>query len=254
MGIIDTHCHLNDGEYDTDAPAVIQRARAAGVEQLINIGFDVASSEKAVRQAAMYPGMRATVGIHPHDASTMSDAALTKLKALALNEVVVGIGEMGLDYYYENSPRAAQAEAFHLQMELAKELGLPVVIHSRDATQDTLAILREYAPLQGVMHCFSGSWETAQICIDMGLHIGFAGPITFKNASRLQKVVTQVPWERLVVETDCPYLSPEPLRGRRNEPANLQYILEKLAEIKEVTYEEAVKMTTLNARRVFSLE
>ncbi len=253
MEIIETHCHLNNEQYATDASAVIQRAGAAGVVQLINIGWDVASSEQAVEQAMLYADMKATVGIHPHDASTLSEDALARLEGLAAAEVVVAWGEIGLDYYYDNSPREIQREAFSRQMELAQRLELPVVIHSRDATEDTLAIVQEYAPLQGIMHCFSGSWETAKICMDLGLYIGFGGSITFKNAHRLREVVAKVRWERIVVETDCPYLSPEPLRGRRNEPAHLQYILAKLAEIKEADVAEAARVTTANARAVFNL-
>ena len=254
MELIDTHCHLNDEQYDADVTAVIERARSKSIVWLINIGYDVESSRKAIRQASLYPDVKATVGIHPHDASTLTKASLSELESLATSESVVAFGEIGLDYYYDNSPRDVQREAFSLQMKLAKELKLPVVIHSRDATKDTLEILREYAPLQGIMHCFSGSLETAQICMDLGLHIAFGGAITFKNAPRLRKVVEGVPWDRILVETDCPYLSPEPLRGRRNEPAYLQYTLAKLAEIKQVSLEEAARISTENARTVFDLD
>ena len=254
MELIDTHCHLNDEQYDADVTAVIERARSKSIVWLINIGYDVESSRKAIRQASLYPDVKATVGIHPHDASTLTKASLSELESLATSESVVAFGEIGLDYYYDNSPRDVQREAFSLQMKLAKELKLPVVIHSRDATNDTLEILREYAPLQGIMHCFSGSLETAQICMDLGLHIAFGGAITFKNAPRLRKVVEGVPWDRILVETDCPYLSPEPLRGRRNEPAYLQYTLAKLAEIKQVSLEEAARISTENARTVFDLD
>ncbi|NMB12040.1 MAG: TatD family hydrolase, partial [Firmicutes bacterium] len=237
-----------------DVTAVIERARSKSIVWLINIGYDVESSRKAIRQASLYPDVKATVGIHPHDASTLTKASLSELESLATSESVVAFGEIGLDYYYDNSPRDVQREAFSLQMKLAKELKLPVVIHSRDATNDTLEILREYAPLQGIMHCFSGSLETAQICMDLGLHIAFGGAITFKNAPRLRKVVEGVSWDRILVETDCPYLSPEPLRGRRNEPAYLQYTLAKLAEIKQVSLEEAARISTENARTVFDLD
>jgi TatD DNase family protein len=253
MELIDTHCHLNDEQYDEDVAAVIERARSAGVIWLINIGYDVESSKKAIRQAASFPGVKATVGIHPHDASTLTKESLTELERLATAEAIVAVGEIGLDYYYDNSPRDVQREAFRLQMELAKDLKLPVIIHSRSATKDTLEILRDYAPLHGIMHCFSGSLETAQICMDLGLYIAFGGAITFKNAPRLQKVVEGVPWDRVLVETDCPYLSPEPLRGRRNEPAYLQYTLAKLAEIKQVSVEDAARISTENARNVFDL-
>ncbi len=251
--IIETHCHLNNEQYASDVPDVIGRARSAGVVQFINIGWDVASSEKAIQQAIAYPDVKAAVGIHPHDADTISEEALARLEDLAATDVAVAWGEIGLDYYYDNSPREIQREAFRRQMAIAQRLQMPVVIHSRDATEDTLTILKEYAPLQGVMHCFSGSWETAKICMDLGLYIGFGGSITFKKANRLRDVATKVPLERLVVETDCPYLSPEPLRGRRNEPAYLQHVLAKLAEIKEVDIAEVAKITTENARTLFRL-
>jgi TatD DNase family protein len=253
MELIDTHCHLNDDRFESDLPQVIQRARTAGVAELINIGYDLVSSRKAIKQARLYPGLKTTVGIHPHDASTATDAVLDELAKLASAESVVAIGETGLDYYYDNSPRDVQQLAFRRQMELAKDLGLPVVIHSRDATQDTLEILKEFAPVRGIMHCFSGSWETAELCMNMGLYIAFGGAITFKNASRLRGVAARVPLERIVLETDCPYLSPEPHRGRRNEPAYLVYVLARLAEIKQVSKAEAAEITTANARAVFGL-
>ncbi|NMB47132.1 MAG: TatD family hydrolase [Firmicutes bacterium] len=251
--LIDTHCHLNDEQYE-DVAAVIERAWSAGLVQLINIGYDVDSSKKAIEQASMYPSVKATVGIHPHDAGTATEAALEEIESLATAESVVALGEIGLDYYYDNSPRELQRKAFRRQMALAKQLQLPVVIHSRKATRDTLEILREYAPLQGIMHCFSGSLETAQICVDLGLYVAFGGAITFKNAARLREVVAKVPLEYIVVETDCPYLSPEPLRGKRNEPANLQLILAKLAEVKQVSLIDAARVTTCNARTAFGLD
>ncbi|NLK07440.1 MAG: TatD family hydrolase [Firmicutes bacterium] len=253
MEIVETHCHLNNEQYISDLPAVLERARTIGVIQFMNVGWDLPSSEKAVQQAELFPDMKAVIGIHPHDASTASDEALTQLEALAANDKVAAWGEIGLDYYYDNSPRDIQRQAFRRQMAIAQQLDLPIVIHSREATQDTLAVLKEFAPLHGVMHCFSGSWETAEICIDMGLYIGFAGPITFKNARRLREVVTNVPLERIVVETDCPYLSPEPVRGRRNEPANLSHILAKLANLKQREMEEVAQITTVNAKNVFRL-
>ncbi|HHV94026.1 MAG TPA: TatD family hydrolase [Firmicutes bacterium] len=253
MELIDTHCHLNDEQFADDLPQVVQRAVSAGVTGLINIGYDLDSSREAIEQAGLYPGLKAAVGIHPHDAVTATEAALEELAQLAAAESVVAIGEIGLDYYYDNSPREVQRLAFRKQLELAKKLCLPVVIHSRDAAQDTLEILKEFAPLRGIMHCFSGSFETAQICIDMGLYIAFGGAITFKNANRLRGVAAKVPLERIVLETDCPYLSPEPYRGRRNEPAYLVYTLAKLAELKGISEAEAAEITTANAKAVFGL-
>ena len=253
MELIDTHCHLNDEQYDADVAEVIERAHSAGVLWLVNIGYDVDSSRKAIGQASLHPSVKATVGIHPHDAKTATKSALAKLRELAAREEVIAFGEIGLDYYYDNSPRDIQREAFRQQMELAKSLKLPVVIHSRDATKDTLEILREYAPLQGIMHCFSGSFETAQICMDLGMYMAFGGAITFKNANRLREVVAKVPWEWIVVETDCPYLTPEPFRGRRNEPAHLQHIVGTLAQVKGVSPADTARITTDNARAAFGL-
>ncbi|MGI6565947.1 MAG: TatD family hydrolase [Limnochordia bacterium] len=254
MELIDTHCHLNDPRFESDLPEVIQRARSAGVTELVNIGYDLDSSRKGIELAALYSGLKTTVGIHPHDADTADEAALAELAKLAGAESVAAIGEIGLDYYYDNSPRELQRLAFRRQMELAKEMDLPVVIHSRSAAQETLEILQEFAPLRGIMHCFSGSFETAQICMDLGLYIAFGGAITFKNADRLRGVAARVPLERTVLETDCPYLSPEPWRGRRNEPAYLVSVLAKLAELKQVSEAEAARITTVNARNVFGLE
>ena len=254
MELIDTHCHLNDPVFESDLPEVIQRARSAGVTELVNIGYDLDSSRKGIELAALYSGLKTTVGIHPHDADTADEAALAELAKLAGAESVAAIGEIGLDYYYDNSPRELQRLAFRRQMELAKEMDLPVVIHSRSAAQETLEILQEFAPLRGIMHCFSGSFETAQICMDLGLYIAFGGAITFKNADRLRGVAARVPLERTVLETDCPYLSPEPWRGRRNEPAYLVSVLAKLAELKQVSEAEAARITTVNARNVFGLE
>ena len=199
MELIDTHCHLNDPVFESDLPEVIQRARSAGVTELVNIGYDLDSSRKGIELAALYSGLKTTVGIHPHDADTADEAALAELAKLAGAESVAAIGEIGLDYYYDNSPRELQRLAFRRQMELAKEMDLPVVIHSRSAAQETLEILQEFAPLRGIMHCFSGSFETAQICMDLGLYIAFGGAITFKNADRLRGVAARVPLERTVL-------------------------------------------------------
>lgn len=254
MELIDTHCHLNDEQYDADLNEVVERARSAGVAWLINVGYDVDSSRKAIRQASLYSWLKATVGIHPHDAETATANALEELEELATAPSVVAFGEIGLDYYYDNSPRDIQRDAFRRQMGLAKRLNLPVVIHSREATKDTLEILGEYAPLKGIMHCFSGSFETAEICMDIGLQIAFGGAITFRNADRLRGVVAKVPLDQIVLETDCPYLSPEPFRGRRNEPAYLRHVVAKLAEVKEVSPADVARITSDNARDVFDLK
>lgn len=253
MLLIDTHCHLNDKEFAPDFPAVLDRAAEAGVRYLLNVGFDIPSSQKAVEMAQKYPQLRAAVGIHPHDADTATDVALAELQKLAKHPGVIAWGEIGLDYYYDNSPRDKQRQVFREQLRLARAADLPVSIHSREATKDTLNILREEQPVRGIMHCFSGSRETAQICLDLGLYIAFGGAITFKNAHRLRQVVAWVPLERLLLETDCPYLTPVPYRGRRNEPAYIRFVAEKVAEIKQCPVEKVAEVTTNNACRVLGL-
>ncbi len=252
--LVDTHCHLDMPEFDDDRDEVIKRALDAGVESIICIGTDEESSRAAIELSRKYKEIvYATVGIHPHDARLYSDEHSERLKALARQEGVVGIGEIGLDYHYDNSPRDAQRNAFVRQLEVAVELQLPVVIHSREARKDTMRILRESGATRGVMHCFSGDRHMAEEAMALGFYISIAGPVTFKNARRLAEIATSVPDEYLLVETDAPYLTPVPHRGKRNEPAYLVHTVERIAELRGVRPSDIARITTVNARRLFRI-
>lgn len=250
--MIDSHCHLNDPKLFIDLDGVLERARAVGVESFIVPGYDLVSSEKAVSIAEAYEGVYALVGIHPHDASIYNDEVENRLEELLGNDKVVGLGEIGLDYYYDNSPREKQREVFIKQLELAKRISKPVVIHSRDAFLETFEIIRDHGKgLSGVFHCFSGSYESAMRVIkELGFYISLAGPVTFKNAKEPLEVASRIPLEYLLIETDCPYLAPHPFRGKQNEPAYLPYIAER---IKEVRGGSIITATVDNTKKLFGL-
>ncbi|HBT46615.1 MAG TPA: hydrolase TatD [Peptococcaceae bacterium] len=254
--IIDSHAHLNDPAFSRDLPEVIARLQEAGVSAVINVGYDVRSSREAVAQAYNWPVLRAAVAVHPHEAATFNEESARVIRSLALDRRVVAIGETGLDYYRNLSPRRQQEEVFRWHLRLAKQLNLPVIIHDRDAHQDVLRILREEGrALRGVvMHCFSGSWEMARQCLDMGFYISLAGPVTFKNAVKVREIAARVPLDRLLVETDAPYLTPEPYRGQRNEPANVCLVVEGVAAARGVAVEEIIEATSNNARQLFRLD
>lgn len=251
--MIDTHCHLEMQQFDEDRPAVISRALAAGVECMITIASDLPGCEGAVGLAGKHDAVYASVGLHPHDAKDMSDAAFARIRELAASPKVVAIGEMGLDYHYDHSPRDVQRAVFAQQLAFAHELGLPVIVHSRNAQDDTLRILEESKVRKGVMHCFSGDVAMARHAIALGFHISLAGPVTFKNATSLKEVAKMVPDDLLLIETDAPYLTPEPLRGRRNEPAFVVHTARHLAELRGVTFDDIDRLTTLNAKRLFGI-
>jgi TatD DNase family protein len=252
--IFETHSHIDDKVFDSDRSEVIQRLKAIGIVKLINVGFDLASSKRSLELAQSYPEIVAAVGIHPHDAEGLIDTDWQELRELASNDEVVAIGEIGLDYYRDLSPRDIQQQVFERQLQLAIELNLPVIIHNREAHQDVIDRLKKYKPARGgVLHCFSGSWEIAKVAMNLGFYISFAGPVTYKNAANLQEVAAQIPLDRLLVETDCPYLSPEPLRGKRNEPANVQFVIEKLAQIKGISPQELAEITAKNGAELFGI-
>lgn len=255
MLLIDTHAHLDSGRYNKDRDEVIKNARDNGVSYIVNIGADLRSSRYSVKLAREYPFIFATVGIHPHDAIGLDANVLAELEKLAGEEKVVAIGEIGLDYYYDHSPRDIQRAAFIDQLVLAKKLNLPIVVHSREAEEDTMNILKEhYAGAgTGILHCFSGSLAMAREALDLGFYLAFGGVVTFKNAGGLLEVLREIPLDRILLETDCPYLTPVPHRGKRNEPAYLPYVAEKIAEIKGVAIEELAEITTANAIRVYNL-
>lgn len=255
MLLIDTHAHLDSSRFNKDRAEVIKNARDTGVSYIVNIGADLRSSRYSVKLAREYPFIFATVGIHPHDAIGLDANVLAELEKLAGEEKVVAIGEIGLDYYYDHSPRDIQRAAFIDQLVLAKKLNLPIVVHSREAEEDTMNILKEhYAGAgTGILHCFSGSLAMAREALDLGFYLAFGGVVTFKNAGGLLEVLREIPLDRILLETDCPYLTPVPHRGKRNEPAYLPYVAEKIAEIKGVAIEELAEITTANAIRVYNL-
>jgi len=253
--LIDTHAHIQDEKFDEDRAEVIERAMAAGVECIINIGDTIESSARAVKLAEDYPGIYAAVGIHPQEAGTMMASHDELLASWAELPKVVAIGEIGLDYYYENCSRQCQREVFIRQLDVARQMHLPVSIHDREAHGDLMEIIKkEGKGIRGVIHCFSGSWEMARELLKRGWYLGIDGPLTFKNAAKLPEIVQQVPLERLLVETDSPYLAPVPKRGHRNEPAFVRFVAEKAAEIRGISFEEFAGATTQNARDLFDLK
>ncbi len=254
----DSHAHLDFSQFDGDREQVIERAIRAGVSRIINVGADVPSSERSLELAERYPFIYASVGIHPHDADTLNEASLDTLRALAGHPRVVAIGEIGLDYYRDLSPRDRQLGAFERQLDLAESLGLPVIIHDRDAHEAIMAVLSQRAKVgrapRGVLHCFSGDLAMARQAIEMGLYISVGGPVTFQNARRLPEIVQSIPLSRLLLETDCPYLTPHPYRGRRNEPAFVALVAQKVAEIRKISLEEVEQVTSDNVERLFGLD
>jgi TatD DNase family protein len=256
--LIDTHTHLDFPDFDGDREHVIQQAVAAGVRTIVNVGTDLDSSQAAVALAEAYPQIYAAVGVHPHDAKAMTTEVLDELRALASRPKVVAIGEIGLDFYRDLSPREKQRQAFEQQLALASEVGKPVIIHDREAHKEVMTILRRWAEgcqqSIGVLHCFSGDLAMAKEAIKMGFYISIAGPVTFPNARRLRELVRQLPLEKLLVETDCPYLTPHPHRGKRNEPAYVKLVAQEAAHIKGLTLEEVARVTSDNARALFALK
>ena len=256
LELVDTHTHLNDGKFAGSEAEVIQRAREAGVTRLINMGDTMKSSAKAVELAAQYEGVYAGVGIHPEEIYELTSADDDQLVAWTQENRVVAIGEIGLDYYWEKdeAKRELQRRMFIHQLDLARQLHLPVCIHDREAHGDTLAILKkEGRGLRGVLHCFSGSWEMAQEIYKMGWYIGVDGPLTYKNAAKLPEIVEKFPLERILVETDAPYLAPVPMRGKQNEPAFVTHVAAKVAEIRGISVEMVAKQTSINAEELYGI-
>jgi TatD DNase family protein len=254
--LVDTHAHLHDPAFDADRAAVLARARAAGVTAFLTIGTDVATSEAAIELAATEPDVYAAVGIHPHDARTADAAALDRIAALATAPKVVAVGEIGLDHYRDHSPRDAQRAALVAHLQLARRLGKPVLLHCREAHGELLDVCQAegVAAVGGILHCFSGDLAVARRGLDLGLLISIAGPVTYPSARRLAEVVRLLPLDRLVVETDCPYLPPQPWRGRRNEPAYLPVTAGRVAELLGVPTAQVAAETTRNAARLLGLE
>lgn len=253
--LYDTHAHLDDKKLFPDLEDVLHRAKDAGVVRINTVGCDWRSSLMSVRIAEKHPDLvRAIVGVHPSEIMDWQDDLLTRLAELTKSSLVVGWGEIGLDYHYEDgAPHDRQKEIFRLQIAAAKEVRLPIIIHDRDAHQDTVDILKqEKAGIYGgVLHCFSGSWEMAKECLRLGFYISFAGPLTYTNARVSAEVAAKVPEDKLLIETDCPYLSPHPMRGKVNEPARVTYTAARLAEIRGLSYERITEITSANARDLF---
>ncbi len=252
MTLVDTHCHLDDEKFAGDLEAVIERARAAGVERMMAIGTGggPADLEIAIRLADRYPFFYATVGVHPHDASKAGPETFGRMRELLTAPKVLAVGEIGLDYHYDFSPRDTQRSVFIRQLELARDAGKPIVIHTREAWSDTVQILREHYTGCGIFHCFTGGPAEAQEAIDMGFHLSFGGVLTFPKAENVREAARIAPLDRLLVETDAPYLAPVPYRGKRNEPAFLIETARKLAAIRGISPQELAAVTTMNFERL----
>ena len=252
--LFDTHAHLDDRAFHEDREALITGLPEKGVGLVMNPGCSLESSRHAVALAEKYDHVYAAVGSHPDVASEVNAAVLEEYRKLCkLNTKVKAIGEIGIDYHYEDIPSQIQLRAFRLQMELAQELGLPVIVHEREAHEDGMAVVREFPDVTGVFHCYSGSAEMARQLVDRGWYIGFTGVLTFKNARKAIETAASIPLDRIVLETDCPYMAPEPFRGKRNDPGYLYSMAEKLAEIRGLSLEEIQTITTENGKRLYRI-
>ena len=252
--LFDTHAHLNDAAFDEDRAALLETFRDAGVGLVLNAGCSLESSRECIALAESYPWIYASVGTHPDTADEVNEEVLEVYRQMCRHEKVKAIGEIGLDYYYETIHRDAQMKAFRMQMALAQELDMPVIVHERDAHNDGMTIVKEFPQVKGVFHCYSGSAEMARQVVDLGGYIGFTGVLTFKNARKAVETAQQIPLERIVQETDCPYMAPEPYRGKRNHPGYLPRMAEKLAEIRGLPVEDVIRITTKNAKRLYRIE
>lgn len=252
----DSHAHLDGSRFNKDRKQVIENAKDNGISYIMNPGADFETSVRAVELASQYDMIYAAVGVHPHDVKDMDDITLELLKGLSRKDKVMAIGEIGLDFYYDNSPRELQRQWFRRQIQLAHEVNLPIIIHSRDADEEVLNILKDEKAFNTgvVLHCFSGSAELARQYVKLGAYISMAGPVTYKNARKAVEVVKAIPLEYLFIETDSPYLTPEPHRGKRNEPALVKHVAEKIAEIKEISIEEVGIKTTENTKKFFGIK
>ena len=249
----DSHAHYDDERFDEDRDELIEGLKMQGVSYVVNVAADMKSCHTSLELAHKYDFIYSSVGVHPHDVKDMTNQDMDEMRQLAKDEKVVAIGEIGLDYYYDNSPREEQRIWFRKQLEMAKELDLPVIIHSREASEETFNIIMESGVKEGVIHCFSGSLELAREYVKNGFYIGVGGSLTFKNAKKTVRVVEGIDLSHIVIETDCPFMAPEPYRGKRNDPGYLPRMAEKLAEIRGISVEEATRITTENAKRLYRL-
>lgn len=254
MGLVDSHCHLDDKKFDADRNIIINSLNDNGVDFVVSCADSIESSKKALRFADEYPNVYATVGVHPHNASQYNDIVEKEMLSLVNKNKVVALGEIGLDYHYDFSPRDVQMECMLRQIQIAKNIKLPIVFHVRESFGDYLPILRRgEIPQNSVMHCYTGSMESAKECLDNGMMISFTGVITFKNAKKLLEVVRYVPLSSMMIETDSPYMTPEPNRGKRNEPKYVLEVAKTIARIKDITLDEVINTTKMNATNFFGI-
>ncbi len=253
--LIDSHAHLDGGQFANDLNETVERATANGISHILTIGCDLESSAASITVAEQFEQIYAAVGVHPHDATEINDNALQKLKAMLDHPKVVALGEIGLDYYRDRSPRDIQREAFRQQIRLADETGKPIIVHDRDAHAEVIEILHEESAEKtgGVLHCFSGDLEMAKQCLDLGFYLSFTGTITYPKNNAIREIIKAIPIDRMLVETDCPYLSPQKFRGKRNEPAYVRYTAEKMAEIKGLTIADVARVTSRNCHDLFGI-
>ena len=253
MELLDSHAHYNDEKFDVDRDNIIKEAYSSGITTIINAGYSLESSKKAIEIANQYEFMYATVGISPNDIENLKESYIKDIEELAKNHKVVAIGEIGLDYYWNKDNKEEQKKVFMEQIQLANKLNLPIVIHTREAVMDTIDILKNKVECikKGVFHCCPLNVELVKEALKLGFYISFAGPVTFKNSKNAAEIINLVPIEKILIETDSPYLSPEPVRGTRNDSRNVKYIAQKIADIKELTVEEIAKQTYKNAQKIF---
>lgn len=252
--IFDSHAHYDDEQFDIDREQLLEELPKMGVGTIVNVSANYASWRGSVELAERYLYIYAAVGTHPDEVGVLNEDTFAEMKAWCQKEKVVAIGEIGLDYYWDNQPREVQKKWFIRQLELARELQLPVIIHSREAAEDTMEIVKKYAQgLEGVIHCYSYAREQAEEYIKMGFYIGIGGVLTFKNARKLKEVASAIPLEKILLETDCPYLAPTPYRGKRNQSSYISYIAEALADIKQISKEEVIAVTEANAKKMYHL-
>lgn len=251
--LFDTHAHMNDPAFDADRESVFLGLKDKGVANVMNVGCCLESSGDCIKLAETYPFVYASVGTHPDSADEVNDQVLNAYREMAKHPKVLAIGEIGLDYYYETVPREIQIKAFRMQMELARELNMPVIVHERNAHDDGMRIVKEFKDVTGVFHCYSGSAEMARQLVNLGWYIGFTGVLTFKNARKAVETAQSIPLDRIVLETDCPFMAPEPFRGKRNDPGYVPYMAKKLAELRGLSVAEVTQITTENAKRLYRL-
>ena len=252
--LFDTHAHLNDPAFDPDREELMAGLAAKGIGYVMNAGCSLESSKDIIQMAEKYPWLYGSVGSHPDSADEVNEEVIEAYRQMATHEKVKAIGEIGLDYYYEDIPRDIQKNAFRMQMQLAKEIDMPVIVHEREAHDDGMRIVKEFPAVRGVFHCYSGSAEMARQLVKLGWYIGFTGVLTFKNARKAVETAASIPLDRIVIETDCPFMAPEPYRGKRNDPGYLPKMAEKLAEIRGISVEEAIAVTTANAKRLYRID